>query len=1615
MTQSNGHESEHTFTPHIPAQLASRLRDAVPRQWLRNRIEDVLLASPPEATKASRTILLVGEPGSGKSILAAQLAAAWRCPAYFSRAGSTGGVIWRDAKNFLVSLGLQLRAQYGPQIFGPPSLEVRGSLHVGRVSAQGKAIGFEAGVVSLSPFRRVLVDVDVSADEISGEAFVVRIAELRDGVANMTVPQLAQDAVIQPMQRLAELRPNERVRIIVDAVDESLELADSIPFGDESPVNVDWVLTTRPGDHLNRFIDRDGASKVWRLNLSDPEFTDSSLEDARKYAETLLTKPSFSAVLESWPAPNRSITDLALDLAQASRGNFLYLYHLIGAIRKEAEGGSFELLSRPANSLPEGLDGIYRYFLTGIILPKASLRDWVEFYAPVLGVLAVARAPLGSSRLAAFSGQDSLVVDRVVGTVGSFLETTAQAKDLAYSFYHPSFADFLLVQDRSRNPYPLRPPGDYHALVADYYGRLGESAWAGMTDRYALIHLPTHLLESGRVAEACRLLHSAFGQRQRFWVGAAQTWADIRSAAHAAAAGDQDELFFEMVATGVETGAAIKEQWESGHYVLGFLSDDRTEILDRTGHQQDSPGASLGSMFSPWSDFLVVERLMDLGAVAEARQMLRQVARGPWLGYEPRNYGGINLHEGSSWDFVLETQVVSFLGRVAQLDADLALTLTKRFYTDEPRLPNARTAWREVINNFLAWRSDCGPERGSAATAAQSQKLAEATCKWLRAGGHTLGWAGVTQSLFRLVACTLPLADPLWVANAILLGVACRFAAKQTIQGASERRGSEETDERPGEWAALADVLTGLQLILENTPMEKAKQGEQGDTQRFGPESGPGDAGKEDTGESSDDGKGGLSTLKAVLKECIHQVVERVPPIETPTSASYGPRADYLGHLAFALNQAGAERWREYAQAALAACALDLATNDPPRWAVARALMWLRRTSDLDILSGAQSLIARFNFAGEVESEEAKAKRSAANGSDAVPLSLKQVTEARDSFERGRMVLALWRSGAAGLQELEAALAHAYRAEQATQQSRSKEATPRNFTELLAESLTAVIARSAPPWAGDAIARLEECRRPERRKVVVFDEAALQRARLQALAARKDWEQFRLEADRQRGAALASRDYTKLLGICMLAINFDPDLAQQWYAQLRGYLKKPRNRGMAVVHLVAQLATLWPERVNDLGREWAKDLPALDPRTGISLYQLRLCEKWAPLEDFRPSVIEHLNYFADVLPGEVKRIRGKAAQLEQARHQKDASQTEEASSGAEEDDEWSLVGKVLRSASHVVIRESDVSIRAAKRIVKAVAQALNQTASETPGWQVTPSVARILEQMTDEAEGYFEPGPIADAVLDLYSVAVRGSGEPGADSEPESTYDFQRRQNILLGLSLAARLKRAKSQWAVAQFSSALRMWESLVAGTPTSKGSVESMAEAMVDVFASALDRGFRSSRERELFGLTRELTAWCTAEPPSRDRLTQLQSLVSKVRDADLRSLLLAAVACGWLQLDEVKRTSYLVQLAKHDSLSKAGFYKRVLFAVRKSCESGTLKELPILKALVLDLILLTPLQAHGDALGDAIGAWISLRGKELAAKSGDNAEEYNYLERLVNWTESRAEQGIGQSQVG
>jgi hypothetical protein len=315
-------------------------RTLVGREWL---VEEIVRFRD---DKSRRHLIIVGEPGSGKSHFMAYLAHIWNCPRHFIRLDSIGGgVTGIDTHNFLLSIGQQLYQKYGPDIFGNNIVE-KVEVDVEVTRDQAEVIGQFIEELYTLPFlptsqRNIEVRVGAAADR--SRTVGQHIKRLYDTTYSLPVSTLLHATIISPLKKLQELYPDERVVILIDALDESLshinqsQIIDIIPHATEPdyPGNLRLVITSRRGSHLDEFLaddflyldekDNDNKKKGYK-------YRQANLNDARDYIYDRLTKDSLSKLVSSHPQDE--ITQFISTIERNGDGNFLYLYHFFNEVER---------------------------------------------------------------------------------------------------------------------------------------------------------------------------------------------------------------------------------------------------------------------------------------------------------------------------------------------------------------------------------------------------------------------------------------------------------------------------------------------------------------------------------------------------------------------------------------------------------------------------------------------------------------------------------------------------------------------------------------------------------------------------------------------------------------------------------------------------------------------------------------------------------------------------------------------------------------------------------------------------------------------------------------------------------------------------------------------------------------------------------------------------------------------------------------------------------------------------------------------------------------------------------------------------------------------------------
>jgi Cdc6-like AAA superfamily ATPase len=451
--------------------IGQATKDFTGRDWIFSRVGEWL------TTSTTRVLLITGEPGSGKTALAAELVRrsgggandslsprlegrATLAFAHFCHADDLASV---DPKRFVEALARQLAA-----------------LHP----------DFASALVQLRN-REIRLDVTqhIGSSEPGGRVVGVWINEVRIG--KVSARAAFEDLVARPLEALYASGFGETIVILVDALDEALAYRGggdnllqllSQATGKDLPSRVRFLLTSRNDPRVLRAIHGE------RVDLSDAS---ANLDDVRHYVTSRLRALA-------GPPRRVELASLADRIVQASQGNFLYARFALDA-----------LLSQPAERweevaagwLPAGLRPVY----ASLLRPLASDRErWARRDRNFLGALAVAFAEgLTRSQLAGVLSCSRAEISDSLLTWGQLL--LGPLPDGPFALYHRSFRDFLLTDEEY-----LIDPGEAHQMVAGFFVEQYAVDWS-RSDDYGLRYAPSHLLAAIQATDGRRERQAQLG------------------------------------------------------------------------------------------------------------------------------------------------------------------------------------------------------------------------------------------------------------------------------------------------------------------------------------------------------------------------------------------------------------------------------------------------------------------------------------------------------------------------------------------------------------------------------------------------------------------------------------------------------------------------------------------------------------------------------------------------------------------------------------------------------------------------------------------------------------------------------------------------------------------------------------------------------------------------------------------------------------------------------------------------------------------------------------------------------------------------------------------------
>ena len=444
------------------AYAQERAAHFVGRGWVFARL-DQFSHGPPGV------FLLLGEPGTGKTAIAAQLAlaaAGWVTPAAAAAAPHravpvTAAYFCRAGQVDLLDVAQRLSDQLAEAVPGfaharqatlLPEIHVGDvQVHTGDIAAGGSATG-------------VRIDLSRLEAKDGGEAAFKR-------------------GVTLPLKRVREAGEMTRVVLLVDALDESLasKTAEALPrlLGEVEYAHL--LVTARPDHRATGWL-RDRAERMDLLADAPP-----GSDDVLEYLQRRLTPegvPSAMAVL-------------ARRIAEQASGNFLYAFYVVEALRGARVLAGHDDAAARRVLLPEGgLPGVYRDFLRRELWRDD--RAWSRRFGPVLASLAVAQDEgLTTEQLRLVAGRlgeepvTRTAIREVTRTARQFLD--GPAPDGPFRVYHQSFANFLV--DPEQNPDFVIDAAETHDAIVAAYAATDPLNW----DRYARRNLALHASEVGQL------------------------------------------------------------------------------------------------------------------------------------------------------------------------------------------------------------------------------------------------------------------------------------------------------------------------------------------------------------------------------------------------------------------------------------------------------------------------------------------------------------------------------------------------------------------------------------------------------------------------------------------------------------------------------------------------------------------------------------------------------------------------------------------------------------------------------------------------------------------------------------------------------------------------------------------------------------------------------------------------------------------------------------------------------------------------------------------------------------------------------------------------------------
>ncbi|MHC2842869.1 P-loop domain-containing protein [Bradyrhizobium diazoefficiens] len=457
----------------VPKEIADRAVGFSGRKWVLDQIGRWL------SNEQQRFLIITGEPGCGKSAIAAWLTGAGGPSPAMDRALEKLRGNW-SAVHFCVAE--DKKGSIDPIAFTQSVVRQLADRYSQFAAAAINKYG-------------TTFQVEQYAGENRGKMVAVHIETLIVGGVNAV--GVYNRALREPLDEWLPNDPSQSLFILVDALDEALtfghpSIVTLLAGSNDLPPRVRFVLTSRNEPLvIDQFKTALENGTAYRLDLSSEEHDTDNNEDIRAYIERRIAHEHLGNRVGAAGKHAKVVQNL---VSQAA-GNFLYIKFLLDEVRK---GRSLVELA----GLPSGLFTLYRTYLDRImpeVLVAGAGPKWDRQYRPLLGNLSVAIPAAPSRLLPNWLDLPEGNVTTLLSSVIQMVEPGPEAEP-SYRLYHRSVNEFLAAANYKENGAATvnryhAPPRDHHNLIAKFYLENYAGAW-DKCDAYGLRNLVTHMHEA---------------------------------------------------------------------------------------------------------------------------------------------------------------------------------------------------------------------------------------------------------------------------------------------------------------------------------------------------------------------------------------------------------------------------------------------------------------------------------------------------------------------------------------------------------------------------------------------------------------------------------------------------------------------------------------------------------------------------------------------------------------------------------------------------------------------------------------------------------------------------------------------------------------------------------------------------------------------------------------------------------------------------------------------------------------------------------------------------------------------------------------------------------------